>query len=174
LRGLRREPPTEEDYRRFEALARTSRWGGRRSIGEYRRDLRGFRGDTASAEQQALIYDYFHGESSENSPGLAEWRRFGEALRAWGVPVLAYRLYMPMETGTRLFGEAFEAHVERNFSLVESSFRAGLGEAGTIVAVDPPPDDAFIEHRDGTEHLNQKGRVELARRLATAIKSQLA
>lgn len=169
-----RAAPKAEDYRRFEALQRTSRWGGERTIGDYRRALKGFRAKTADHAQRALIFDYFHGEYSAGSPGIDDWRRLGANLSKFGVPVVAYRTYMPLQMGTRVIGEDFAAHIEQNFRAVESAFLEGLEGAGSMTPIQPPADEHFIEPRDATEHLNQEGRLALVKQVAASLRREMA
>lgn len=172
-RRLYKTPPGPEDYARFSALERDSRWALARTMGEYRSRLRGYDPATADEESQRVIYDYFHGEFSAASPqGLQHWRRFGERLRALDIPVVAYRTYMPLDAGTRLLGDDFTPHVEENFRLVEEQFFAGLG-GGKPVFVDPPPDSSYINAADATEHLNDTGRRRLVETLIQAVNEQL-
>jgi hypothetical protein len=153
-----RPRPTKDDYDRFYAVVRNSRWGGERTIGDFRRELRGIVPTTASAEQLRVMWDYFHGEFSDDTPGLDDWVRLGEQARALGVPVIAYRAHMPYEYGTRLFGPEFVAHVDHNFAILEQALKKGLGDGGIFLDVPPPPDSHFIQPEDGTEHWNEEGR----------------
>lgn len=154
-----RPAPTQDDYDRFYALPRTSRWGGQRTIGDFRRELRGI--DVTSADEDLLrtMWDYFHGEFSDNAEGLADWTRLGQQVRRLGVPLIYYRAHMPYEYGTHLFGPDFVTHVEHNYALLEGALRAGLDGAGQFLDVPPPPDAHFIQPKDGTEHWNEHGRL---------------
>jgi hypothetical protein len=171
-RRLYKTPPGPADYARFEAIEHESVWNLAGTMGEYRRKLKGYDPASADEQSQRVIYDYFHGEYSAGRPGLQHWRRFGERLRTLGVPVVAYRTYMPLDAGTRLLGEQFVPHVEENFRLLEEAFFGGLG-GGAPVAVDPPSDAEFINHRDATEHLNEHGRQRLVKHLIAAVNERL-
>lgn len=173
LSKLYKAPASEADYARFEAIERDSYWGWANTIGEYRRRLRGYDPHSADENLQAILFDYFHGEYSAASPGLQDWRSFGERLRMLGVPVVAYRTYMPLERGARLFGDDFVAHVEQNFSLVEESFFAGLG-GGESVQIGLLPDSLYVSSTDATEHLNENGRRRVVGALLPAVQARLA
>lgn len=164
-----RPAPTQEDYDRFYATERSSRWGGQQTIGHFRRELKGIDATTASADRLRVMWDYFHGEFSDDSPGLQDWVRLGEQARLLGVPLIAYRAHMPFQYGTRLFGPEFVAHVEHNWALIEQALKTGLGDGGLLLDVPPPPDEHFILPQDGTEHWNQHGRLALVERLKRTL-----
>jgi hypothetical protein len=173
VRRLYKEPPSAEAYARFSAIERRSRWQLANTIGEYRERLRGFDAATADEDLQRVIFDYFHGEFSAEHPGLADWRRLGEYLRALDVPVIAYRTFMPLESGARLFGDDFVEHVDENYGLGEKHLFEGLG-GGAALQFEPPPDRMFIAAQDSTEHLNEQGRRHVVAALCAAIRDRTA
>jgi hypothetical protein len=164
-----RPKPVKGDYERFFAVTRTSRWGGERLIGAYRRELRGIDASMASDDELRVMWDYFHGEFSDGAPGLDDWARLGEQVRRLGVPLIAHRGHMPYEYGTRLFGSEFVAHVEHNYAVIEQALKSGVGDAGLFLDVPPPPDVHYIQPKDGTEHWNEDGRRARVAILAKAL-----
>ncbi len=169
LTGVYKPKPAESEYRRFENLECDWRWGVCRTIGEYRGKLQGRAWLNGDDDVLRALYDYFHGEFSDGSRGLADWSALGRNLRALGAPVVTYRTWMPMERGVQLFGSEFESHVEHNFQLIEKHFLETLGEA-EFVRLDPPGDELYGEPRDGTEHFNQRGRAAIVAALTSGMR----
>ena len=162
---------SEADYERFHALTVHTRWGGERTIGDWRRLLRGARYRLDDRDFRATLFDYFHGEViTEENPGVLEWRRLGERLRDYGVPVVSNWTPVPLEAGEELFPGEFREQVEQNFAVIERAFLEGVGPLALPAPPEHVPDDEFIEPRDGTEHLNEAGRLRLARGIVSRLK----
>lgn len=160
--------PTAAEYAPYEALPHRSPWPMLDTIGAYRARLRGYAMAQSPRELQQTLFAYFHGEYSEGSRGLQHWTDLGRELSAFGVPVVAYRCYMPVELGTDLLGEEFREHVDANYGLIEKSFRAGF--SGDLEVIDRPlPDAAFVDPYDGTEHLRLEGRRMVVDAVAPAV-----
>lgn len=160
--------PSAAEYAPYEALAHVSPWPMLDTIGAYRARLRGYAMAQSPVELQRTLFAYFHGEYSDNSRGLEHWADLGRQLSGFGVPVVAYRCYMPVELGSTLLGERFREHVNANFGLIEQSFRAGF--TGDLEVIDRPlPDAAFVDPYDGTEHLRLEGRRMVVEAVVPAI-----
>jgi hypothetical protein len=165
----------QEDYARFEALPVQTRWGGERTLGDWRQHLRGAKHRLDDVDFRRTLFDYFHGEViAEDNPGVLAWRRFGEQLRDYGVPVVSYWTPVPLEAGEELFPGEFREQVERNLAVIDRAFLDGAGPVARPMRPDLVPDDEFIEPRDGTEHLNQLGRLRLARGIVSGLRERLS
>lgn len=150
---------TDAAYAEFEAIEHRGRWPVARTIGDYRRLLRGYRPATADDDAQRTLYAYFHGEHSADRPaGLDGWTRLGQHLRALDVPVVTYRTYMCLSRGNHLLGGEFTEHVEENFAVIEDRFLTALGDRAVTVDVAPPAEGLYLAPSDGTEHYNEDGR----------------
>lgn len=174
LRKAYKKLPSPEEYVAFEALPHRTRpeWSRATTQGEYRSLLRGYAMEKAARYDQQTLFTYFHGESSEGRPGLQNWTELGQHLAALEIPVVAYRVYMPLELGSQLLGPEFRDHIDANFTAVETAFRAGY--TGDLELVDRPmADDAFINPFDGTEHYRLKGRLEVVDAVSAQLERML-
>lgn len=172
--AIRRNPvPTVADYARFESLPVTTRWSGDRLIGDFRRELKDRDGLDPAARERSL-FDYFHGEVVDPlHPGLTGWRALGKQLTAYGVPVVAYRNPVPVREGQRILGADFEQHVESNFAAIERAFLETAPAGTRVVDAGTFETAEFLDPADATEHLNERGRLRLARAVAAEVRDVL-
>ena len=152
VRGsLRRE--TSADFERYYTLPYSSLLG-ERSIGDYARPLK--RAGMDPAERLRVLYAFHHG-SPVLPEGLEAVTALGEALRDLGCMSFAYETPVSVQTGERVLGPAFRSTVVDNFAVMGKAFGGDVLETGTAFA-----EDAFIDPTDGSEHLNERGRTQLA------------
>jgi hypothetical protein len=166
---------TAKDFERFEALSVTTRWGYGSTIGEFLGKLRGRRGGPEDLEQQRALFDYFCGETiGPDHPQVAHATALGEALRAYGVPVIQFWAPIPFDKGESYFPGEFRAHVQSNVAVLQHAFDVGVGSLK--VSMDPisTADDEFIDSSDASEHWNQAGRERVAALLASEIRAVIA
>lgn len=164
-------PPPAEDFARYGKTV-IETWAGAMSIDDLRAPILDPEGHGLDeTERRRYLYAYHHGERID--PGahtVAEVERLGRALRALGAPVVAFETTVPVDEGVALWGEQFRENAEHSFALMRQAFRRGYGdeidiiESGLIC-----PRDEFIDPADGTEHLNQHGRMRIAALLADAV-----
>lgn len=126
-------------------------------------------------DQERLLYAFHHGEPLE--PGqstMVEVEEMGRALRSLDVPVVAFHTPVPVEHGVELWGEAFRERLERNFEVLDEAFLRGFGSALPIQRTGLAfASSEFIDPADGTEHLNQIGRLRMCSMLLPAIEAAL-
>ena len=170
----RNQRPTQADYTLFEALPVTTRWSGERRIGDFRRVLKDREGvDPATRER--TLFDYFHGEVVDPlHPGLTSWRELGKQLTAYAVPVVAYRNPVPVREGQRILGADFGQHVEDNFRRIEQALLETAPAGTRVVDAGVFETAEFLDPADATEHLNERGRLRLARKVAAEVRAVLA
>ncbi len=163
VRGsLRRE--TAADFERYYALPYASLLG-ERSIGDYARPLKGAGMDPA--ERLRVLYAFHHG-ASVLPEGLVAVTALGEALRDLGCATFAYETPVSVQTGERVLGPDFRSTVTENFAAMGKAFGGDVIETGTAFG-----EDAFIDPADGSEHLNERGRTQLAAILLEQIGKRL-
>lgn len=163
VRGsLRRE--TSADFERYYTLPHASLLGDR-SIGDYARQLK--RPDMDPAERLRLLYAFHHG-APVLPEGLVAVTALGEALRDLGCASFAYESPVSVQTGQRVLGPDFRSTVAENFAAMGNAFGGDVIETGTAFG-----EDAFIDPTDGSEHLNDRGRTQLAAILLEQIGKHL-
>lgn len=161
-------PPPEEWDRFYELPFPT--WAGDLTIGEYVRPLRG-RLLSEDLDDARLLYAYHHGGQILPGEPLDAMQELGERLRRLDVPVVAYQTPVPVEKGVELHGPGFRELAERNHALLEEAFLAGYGEAPVVRSGVSIPTRDFIDWRDGSEHVNQQGRLFIVDQVAEAARS---
>jgi len=166
-KGLPVPPP--EVWERFYALPFPT-WAGDLTIGEYVRPLRG-RALSEDLDDAKLLYAYHHGGEILPGEPLDAMQELGERLRRLDVPVVAYQTPVPVEKGVELHGPQFRELAERNHILLEEAFLAGYGEAPVVRTGVSIPTRDFIDWRDGSEHVNQQGRLLIVDQVAEAARS---
>ena len=169
----RSSAPSPADYARYEALEVRGRWALHPTVGAYRQALRGYTEGPREIADQRILFDYFHGESAVDHPGLAAWAELGRQLSAYGVPVISYRTPVPMEVGESLFGQEFLDHVEANYQAVHDSFAANVSDL-EVVDYRPLTRDDYLDPTDGTEHMNEHGRHAIADAVGDAVARRIA
>ncbi len=163
VRGsLRRE--TSAEFERYYTLPYTSLLG-ERSIGDYARPLK--RPGMDPVERLRVLYAFHHG-SPVLPEGLVAVTALGEALRDLGCAAFAYETPVSVQTGERVLGPDFRSTVAENFAAMGKAFAGDVIETGTAFG-----EDAFIDPTDGSEHLNDRGRAELAAILLEQISKRL-
>lgn len=166
-KGLRVPPP--EEWERFYAL-RFPTWAGDLTIADYVHPLRG-RPLSEDLDDARLLYAYHHGGEMLPGEPLDAVQELGERLRRLDVPVVAYQTPVPVEKGVELHGFKFRELAERNHALLEAAFLAGYGEAPVVRSGVSIPTRDFIDWRDGSEHVNQRGRLHIVEQVTAAARS---
>lgn len=135
-------------------------------VGDYARPLKAGAGDLR------LLYAYHHGALIEPA-ALAAVTRLGAAAKALGCAVVAYQTPLSVETGAALLGPAFTERVAVNFIALDAAFQGGAGDVPILPTAQAFSAAEFIDPADGSEHLNDRGRLRLAGLLAEAVRARL-
>ena len=159
--------PTHAEFERFRALEFPT-WAGDLTIGDYIDRLKGkaLGGDDAAR----LLYAYHHGGEIVPGAPLDMLQELGDRLRRLGVPVVVYQTPVPVEKGVELHGPSFFELAERSFAVLEEAFVSGYGDVPVIRTGLSMPTTDFIDWRDGSEHLNERGRTVIAAAVVAAAK----
>ncbi|MET0766713.1 MAG: hypothetical protein ABWY50_03630, partial [Aeromicrobium sp.] len=135
------------------------------SIGDYARPLK--RPGMDPAERLRVLYAFHHG-APVLPEGLVAVAALGEALRDLGCASFAYETPVSVQTGERVLGPDFRSTVADNFAAMGKAFGGEVIKTGTMFG-----EDAFIDPTDGSEHLNDRGRTQLAAILLEQISKRL-
>lgn len=171
--------PTEADFAKFYPLPHPT-WAGQLTVGDYVRTLKNAAETGLNDDDRVkLLYAYHHGGIIEpDSVHLDAITRLATTLRELGCPVVVYQTPVPVETGDIFYGPAFSELIRRNFELLDAAYRRGSGDGDGDGAeilqtgMDFSPAE-FIDPRDGSEHLNQSGRLRLAATITAAAQARL-
>jgi hypothetical protein len=121
-----------------------------------------------------LLYAYHHGGSVVADPSLNAVTALGARLRSLNATVVRYETPVPVEKGEEMYGPGFRELARQNFAAAEEAFVAGYGPGASMVRTGTSyPTTDFIDWRDGSEHLNEHGRLRLADEIATAVAQAL-
>lgn len=161
--------PTPGEYEAWKALPVSTRWSGETTIGAFRERLQGLGARPWPAEQEALLFDYFHGQLlSAGDPVLERWRDFGRQVREYGVRAVSYQTAIPVERGEVHYPGEFAELAKHKRTLVDDAVRDTAG--ADYVILDPGMTDAdFGDSRDGTEHFSFSGRAKVVEAVAGAL-----
>lgn len=173
LQRLRLLDPATAPWRVRGSLKRGGDWAafyrvpyetllGPGTVGDYAVPLKD--GSVTGDERMRLLYAYHHGGVVEPSA----FTTLGAAARALEVPVVVYQAPVSVVTGERVL-PGLAQRVADNFAAADAAFRAALDvpvlQTGTAFG-----EEAFIDPTDGSEHLNEKGRRELADLLVAEVR----
>ena len=172
-RRPRRLPrPDDEAENAFDKRPAPSLIGARRTMGEFRL----ITNSAPTTRWQQIIrlrhlMDCYNAERLEpDSPGVSLVTEMAAMLRQMGLPSVAYIHPHNYEVIAKTLGEKSLEHVERNAAIVEAAYLQGSGETGAVVnAVFDSPASEFIDPL----HLSDRGRLRLARSIATATRPLL-
>jgi hypothetical protein len=119
-------------------------------------------------EELSLRFTYHYmGVVPEDHPLFADLAATIEELRSQGIAVLAYLTPVNVEEGVGYVGPALSERVRRNADLVVRTLaRLGVPSVDLVEAV---PAADFIDKSYACEHLNQRGRNQVAEALARRI-----
>ena len=170
LRKIRKgfEKPTPADFERFRALEFPT-WAGNLKIGDYIDRLKGNALDGDDAAR--LLYAYHHGGEIVQGAPVDRVRELGDRLRRLGVPVVVYQTPVPVEKGVELHGPSFFELAERGFAVLEEAFVSGYGDVPIIPTGLTMATSDFIDWRDGSEHVNERGRSTIASAVVAAAEA---
>ena len=161
--------PTQAEFERFRALEFPT-WAGDLRIGDY---IDRLKGNTLDGDEAArLLYAYHHGGEIDTGGPLDTVRELGARLRRLDLPVVVYQTPVPVEKGVELHGPSFFELAERNFRLLEEAFVSGYGAVPILPTGLSVPTTDFIDWRDGSEHLNDRGRSVIAAAVVAAAKDR--
>jgi len=171
LRQIRRgfPRPTGEDFADFYQLPHPT-WAGDWTIGDYVNRLKGARQDD---DWVRLLYAYHHGGVVTPGPALDAVTALGERLRSLNTAVVVYETPIPVEKGAEMHGPEFRDLAECNLELLGAALRKGYGPIEVVRTGLEFTTAEFIDWRDGSEHLNQRGRLHLAERVGAALRTAL-
>lgn len=164
-------PTTPEEWARFHALPHPT-WLGDLTVGDYVKRARGLKFE--DEERARILYAYHHGGRVEDGAILDTVTAFGKQLRERGIRVVTYDMAIPVAQGVEFYGEGFRDLAERNLTLVRDAFLAGYGDVPVISGALTLRSDQFIDPRDASEHMNDRGRKPLADAIVERIKELLA
>jgi hypothetical protein len=164
--------PGPEEFERFYRLPHKTLIG-EMPVGDYVKPLKA--NSLSPEEKVRLLYAYHHGsELSADSVGVEAVVELGRRLRALGCRTIAYQTPVPIETGIELFGPRFGELISSNWEVMEAAYREGIGRDATILQTGTMfSADEFIDPSDGTEHLNERGRLRLASTIVESVRAEL-
>lgn len=164
-------PPGQADFERFHALPHPT-WAGDLRIGDYVRALK----TTAAKDDDwyRLLYAYHYGGRVLDDPALAYVTKVGSQIRALDTKVVVYQTPVPTEQGEKFYGPSFRDLTAENYARLEHALDVGLDRAYPLIrnGLDHGTEE-FIDWRDGSEHLNERGRLRLASLIAEAVTGQI-
>lgn len=160
--------PGSREFAKFYALTFPT-WAGDLTIGDYVHPLKG--NDLGEVEAARLLYAYHHGGEVDQGAPLEPLRELGERLSRLGLPVVVYQTPVPVEKGVELHGPQFRELAERNFAALEEAFVSGYGDVSVLRTGLSTPTAHFIDWHDGSEHLNEHGRLPIAAAVVDAAKA---
>jgi hypothetical protein len=118
---------------------------------------------------------YFH-EGALDPDGFyrSRFTEFGKHLEQMGVPVVVYAAPLPIDAIRRVLGEQLLAVADTEYALLEESFRAGYTSKFEVVRPGHTPEDELLDPLDASEHMNEIGRLRVARQVGAAVRRALA
>lgn len=166
--------PTAEQFARFHKLPHHT-WAGDLTVGDYITRLKNPKAAGLDADAaMTLLYAYHHGGTVQGGQHLDAVVQLGKRLRELGCRTVVYQTPVPVQKGRELHGPAFGELAARNFAQLDDAYRTGYGEGAEILQTGMDfATSEFIDPRDGSEHLNQTGRLHLATAISNAISIQL-
>lgn len=162
--------PTTADFDTFYQLPYPT-WAGDWNIGEYVRRLKG--SNDHDTEWVRLLYAYHYGGLVESASQLDAVRALGVHLRALDIPVVVYQTPLPVQKGVDLLGSGFLELARGNYARLEQALHEGFGPIDVLQTGCTFGTEEFIDWRDGSEHLNQVGRLRLAEEIGAAVRAAL-
>lgn len=162
--------PTAQEWAAFRALSHPT-WAGDWKIGDYLDRLKN--PAELTDEWVKLLYAYHHGGRVPSGRPLQEVTRFGSELRRLGLDVIAYETPIPVEKGEEYY-PGFRSLAEENLASLGEAYRAGYGTEATVLRTGlVSGTDEFIDYRDASEHVNQRGRLRLAESITGTVGHRL-
>jgi hypothetical protein len=148
---------------------------GEALVGDYLSKIRSSRRAGDPEEAIRMLYAYHHGGLlTEDSPELSAVVRLGRTVAQLGCQAVVYQTPSPFEMGSHLWGEEMAQRTTASFEALNSAYRSGAGtEAEVIESGMMFSSDQFIDPSDATEHLNQDGRLPLAKLIVSAVRERL-
>lgn len=166
--------PSADDFRRFHALPHHT-WVGELTIGDYVTRLKNPQAaGLDELSRMKLLYAYHHGGAVQTGVHLQAVERMGRRIKDLGCAPVVYQTPVPVQKGYELFGSAFSQLAADNFAQLDGAFSKGYGEGARVLQTGVSfATDEFIDPRDGSEHLNEKGRTHLAAEITAEVQSKL-
>lgn len=162
--------PTPSEFERFYRLPHHT-WAGELTVGDYIRELKA---NPTGDDRVPMLYAYHHGGAVQTGAAMDDVTRLGRRLRDLGVPTVVYQTPVPVQHGSHIWGEGFRDLAAANFTALDAAFRAGYGEDAEILQTGLiVPTEEFIDPKDASEHVNEKGRARLAEIITTAVHERL-
>lgn len=148
---------------------------GNLAVGSYRVPLK----DPAAAglsdeDADRLLYAYHYGAllPPEDS-WLTTVTELGRDLRENGFSAVVYHMPAPIERGVELYGDVFRDQIVAGQRAVDDAFRSGYGPIDILQSGSVLDSSHFIDPRDATEHLNERGRTVLAGLIVSSVRQRL-
>lgn len=160
---------TDRQRAAYMALPVSTRWSGDQTIGYFRSRLEGHGPTPWPADVEALLFDYFHGETvHDDNPGLPALTLLGRRIEEYGVPTVGYWTKPPIERGEMHYPGEFDAHVRGNLRVLQGALSAQTTTLPPLLDV-PLEDDDFENSPNANEHYSFPGRNKIADALAEAL-----
>lgn len=159
-----------DEWEQFYAVPHPT-WAGELKIGEYVRRLK--QAPERDEDRARLLYAYHHGGEVQCGASLEAVTNLGRELRDRDVRVVVYQTPVPVEKGEELYGPRFRELARDNFAKLDAAFTKGYGDIGILQTGTTFSTAEFIDWYDGSEHLNQVGRLRLAEEIGVAARAAL-
>lgn len=161
----RLERPGADAFDAYDRLPAPSLYGARRTAGELRLILNSVPTTPwQTAVRMRHLMDYYNAEElTAESPGVKLVEELGSALADLGLRSVAYVAPVNHQVLRTTLGQVAVDQLTRNAKLVETAFMEGANGTGRVVnAAFECPSEEFAD----PVHLNDRGRLRLARRIA--------
>lgn len=129
-------------------------------IGDYRRALK-------ESPDVARLYAYHHGaRDGVGDAWLQDVRGLAFDAVSAGFPLVVYFMAIPVDRGVQLWGEPLREIAERDSAAAIAALPSEVVVVPSALAFGA---DDFIDPDDATEHLNERGRRQLAAMISSAL-----
>lgn len=169
------QPASAADFAKHDQLQHATVIGTK-PVAEFRRLLKDPVGNGLSKDEAIhLLLAYHLAATTDLEPEyLADATALGERLRELGWPVVCYQMPIPIDQVCDVLGEVARPHILRRLKALDDAFRAGYGDVEIVQSGSGLATEDFIDPNDGSEHVNQKGRLKITAGVIDAVKRRRA
>jgi hypothetical protein len=177
LRSMRaRIPlPNDADFEEFYKVPFPTS-AGDLTTGDYIARLRDPKAHGLDPEEEFKLRMQYYHEGPLDPDGLyrSRFTEVGKHLQQMGVPVVVYAAPLPIDAIRDVLGEQVLDHAETEYSMLEESIRAGYTSPFEVVRAGHTPEGELMDPLDASEHLNDIGRMRVAKHVGAAVREALA